>query len=130
MGWVNSESEHTTEIKFSSWVGFEPTISWSTVQRVTTELSPLSFFWSALKDYYIIIHLQYDTNLVKAGDTPRLYVSELQSQGQGQERYLKANARTDKAKAKDQTMILKSKRDKAKDLQHCQEYLARHRSYC
>ena len=41
-GWVNPESERTTEIKFPPWVGFEPTTSWSTVQRVTTELSPLS----------------------------------------------------------------------------------------
>ena len=42
MGWVNPESERTTEIKFPPSVGFELTISWSTVQRVTTELSPLS----------------------------------------------------------------------------------------
>ena len=40
MGWVNSESERTAEINFR--VGFEPTTSWSTVQRVTTELPPLS----------------------------------------------------------------------------------------
>ena len=42
MGWVNPESKPTTEIKFPPLVGFEPTTSWSTVQRVTTELSPLS----------------------------------------------------------------------------------------
>ena len=42
MGWVNPESERMTEIKFPPWVGFEPTTSWSTVQRVTTELSLLS----------------------------------------------------------------------------------------
>ena len=42
MDWVNPESERTTEVKFPPWVGFEPTTSWSTVQRVTTELSPLS----------------------------------------------------------------------------------------
>ena len=45
MGWVNPESERTTEIKFPSWVGFVPTTSWSTVQRVTTELSPLHQLW-------------------------------------------------------------------------------------
>ena len=32
MGWVNPES--ATEIKFPPWVGFEPTTSWSTFQRV------------------------------------------------------------------------------------------------
>ena len=43
IGWVNPESERTTEIKFPPWVGFEPTTSWSTVQRVTIELSPLLY---------------------------------------------------------------------------------------
>ena len=41
MGRVNPESERKKEVKFPPWVGFEPTTSWSTVQRVTTELSPL-----------------------------------------------------------------------------------------
>ena len=41
MYWVNQKSERTTEIKFPPCVGFEPTISWSIVQRVTTELSLL-----------------------------------------------------------------------------------------
>ena len=42
MGWVNSKSERMTEITFPPWVGFEFTTSWSTVQRATTERSPLS----------------------------------------------------------------------------------------
>ena len=36
-----SRPERTTEIKFPSWVGFEPITYWMTVQHVTTELSPL-----------------------------------------------------------------------------------------
>ena len=51
-GWVNPESERTTEIKFPAWVRFESTTSWSTVQRVTTELSPLS----SCQVYCAIIH--------------------------------------------------------------------------
>ena len=31
MGWVNSESQRMTEIKFSAWVGIEPTNYWSIV---------------------------------------------------------------------------------------------------
>ena len=44
---VNPESERTTEIYFLSWVGFEPTTSWSTVQRVIAESLPLSVTWRA-----------------------------------------------------------------------------------
>ena len=42
IGGVNPESERTTEIKFPPWVWFEPGTSWSTAQRVNTELSPFS----------------------------------------------------------------------------------------
>ena len=37
-GLRNPESDRTTEIKFPPWVGFEPTTSQSTVQRVITAL--------------------------------------------------------------------------------------------
>ena len=48
MSWVNPNSEHTTEMEYLPWVGFEPTTSCSTVQRVTTELSSFSKAITAL----------------------------------------------------------------------------------
>ena len=51
MGWVNPKSERTTEIKCTPCVRFEPTISWSTVQHVTTELSLLPI----LHDNYLTV---------------------------------------------------------------------------
>ena len=55
IGWVNPESERTTEIKFPPWVRFELTTSSSTVQRVTTELSPLSVHRPDTKFYNWVI---------------------------------------------------------------------------
>ena len=67
MGWVNPESEGTTEIKFPPWVEFEPTTSWSTVQRVTTELTPLS---SA--NLSILPHIPYSISFINNTNSIRL----------------------------------------------------------
>ena len=50
MGRVNPENERTTEIKFPPWMEFEPTTSWSTVQRFTIEQSPLVLVMEITKE--------------------------------------------------------------------------------
>ena len=67
MGWVNPESERMTEIKFPPWVGFEPTTSWSTVQRFTIELSSLSYHRSHNHDLSTNIFLIRIFDLQKVG---------------------------------------------------------------
>ena len=65
MGWVNLESERMTDILFLPWVGFKPTTSWLTVQRVATELSLLSndvtwrFWTDHIKECQLLVKYSY-----------------------------------------------------------------------
>ena len=76
IGWLNPERKRTTEVLFQPWVGFEPTTSWSTVQHITTELSPPSILVLFYHCHTLIYYLNHKIHITRIFCYPLYYLKK------------------------------------------------------